>query len=64
MDDKKDICQRLEKDMVLLQFGGMKRMADDVKEARELLLHYIGKEQQEMRPEEPETVQEDSEVNV
>ena len=32
-----DILSRLEKDETLLLFGGMKRMANDVREARELI---------------------------
>lgn len=47
--ERKDICQRLEQDQKFLSFGGIERMANDVKEARELLQQYIGKAQQEER---------------
>ena len=37
MADMEDMLKRLEKDKTLLYFGGLKRIAEDVEEAAELL---------------------------
>ena len=42
MADLEDMLKRLEKDKTMLYFGGLKRIAEDVEEAAELLKQYSG----------------------